>query len=51
VKQPYWMVIGIAMLLDREEFGGETYHFVDKTPVELADLILTIRSSTSFTTY
>lgn len=28
----------------REEFGRETYHFVDKDPVELADLILTIRS-------
>ncbi len=32
------------VLNNREEFGGETYHFVDKTPVELADLILTIRS-------
>ncbi|NOX79553.1 MAG: SDR family oxidoreductase [Deltaproteobacteria bacterium] len=29
---------------NREEFSGETYHFVDKEPVELADLILTIRS-------
>jgi hypothetical protein len=32
------------VLQNREEFGGETYHFVDKNPVELADLILTIRS-------
>jgi len=32
------------ILQNREEFGGETYHFVDKNPVELADLILTIRS-------
>ncbi len=28
----------------RDEFSGGTYHFVDKDPVELADLILTIRS-------
>ena len=28
----------------REEFSRETYHFVDKDPVEMADLILTIRS-------
>jgi nucleoside-diphosphate-sugar epimerase len=28
----------------REEFTGETYHFVDKDPVDMADLILTIRS-------
>ena len=28
----------------REEFTGETYHFVDKDPVNMADLILTIRS-------
>ena len=32
------------MLDHREEFGGQTYHFVDREPVELADLILTIRS-------
>lgn len=32
------------ILKNREEFSGGTYHFVDKTPVELADLILTIRS-------
>ena len=28
----------------REEFSGETYHFVDKKPVELDDLILTLKS-------
>jgi nucleoside-diphosphate-sugar epimerase len=28
----------------REEFSRETYHFVDRDPVEMADLILTIRS-------
>lgn len=28
----------------REEFSGETYHFVDPIPVELDDLILTIKS-------
>jgi len=32
------------MLDNREEFGGNTYHFADKQPVELADLILRIRS-------
>ena len=32
------------VLLNRREFSGETYHFVDKEPVELADLILTIKS-------
>jgi nucleoside-diphosphate-sugar epimerase len=32
------------ILNNRKEFSGQTYHFVDKTPVELADLILTIRS-------
>ena len=30
--------------MNRDEFRGQTYHFVDKHPVELADLILTIRS-------
>jgi hypothetical protein len=30
--------------LNRQEFSGETYHFVDKEPVELANLILTIKS-------
>jgi GlcNAc-P-P-Und epimerase len=40
-KIPYF----VHHVLDhREEFGRETYHFVDKDPVELADLILTIRS-------
>ena len=32
------------MLENRQEFSGATYHFVDKTPVELDQLILTIRS-------
>jgi len=40
-KFPYFIH---HLLMNREEFGGETYHFVDKRPVELADLILTIRS-------
>ena len=31
------------ILQNREEFSGKTYHFVDKDPVELADLILTIK--------
>jgi len=40
-KFPYFIH---HILMNRKEFGGETYHFVDKNPVELADLILTIRS-------
>ncbi len=32
------------MLENRQEFSGETYHFVDREPVELADLILKIRA-------
>ena len=40
-KFPYFVH---HILYNRKEFGGETYHFVDKNPVELADLILTIRS-------
>jgi len=40
-KFPYFIH---HLLLNREEFSGETYHFVDKRAVELADLILTIRS-------
>ncbi len=32
------------MLDHRKEFGGQTYHFVDREPVELAHLIMTIRS-------
>ncbi|MEE4165139.1 MAG: NAD-dependent epimerase/dehydratase family protein [Desulfocapsaceae bacterium] len=32
------------MLDNREEFGGNTYHFVDREPVELSRLILTIKS-------
>jgi len=40
-KLPYFIH---HVLNNREEFSGETYHFVDKDPVELADLILTLRS-------
>jgi nucleoside-diphosphate-sugar epimerase len=40
-KLPYFVH---HALLNRSEFSGETYHFVDKDPVELADLILTIKS-------
>jgi nucleoside-diphosphate-sugar epimerase len=32
------------MLNNRPEFGGNTYHFVDRDPVELGRLILTIKS-------
>jgi len=32
------------VLDNREEFSQETYHFVDRDPVEMVDLILTIRS-------
>jgi hypothetical protein len=32
------------MLDHREEFSGQTFHFVDPEPVELADLILTIKN-------
>jgi len=32
------------MLDHREEFGGQTYHFVDRESVELADLIMTVKS-------
>lgn len=32
------------MLENRDEFGGNTYHFVDKNPVDLSALILTIKS-------
>lgn len=32
------------MLENRQEFSGKTYHFVDKNPVDLATLILTIKS-------
>jgi len=40
-KIPYF----VHHVLDhREEFTQETYHFVDRDPVEMADLILTIRS-------
>jgi len=40
-KFPYFVH---HVLNNREEFSGETYHFVDRNPVELVDLILTIRS-------
>ena len=40
-KLPYFVH---DVLLNRQEFSGETYHFVDKEPVELANLILTIKS-------
>ncbi|MDJ0852011.1 MAG: NAD-dependent epimerase/dehydratase family protein [Myxococcota bacterium] len=34
----------IAHLLDhRDEFSGETYHFIDPDPVPLAELVLTIK--------
>ena len=40
-KLPYF----VHHVLDhREEFSGETYHFVDPEPVPLDELILTIRS-------
>lgn len=40
-KLPYF----VHHALDhREEFSGHTYHFVDPQPVELDDLILTIKS-------
>jgi len=32
------------ILTRREEFSGQTYHFVDRNPVLLAELILTIRN-------
>ena len=32
------------MLQNREEFSGQTYNFVDPDPVELAQIILTIKS-------
>ncbi len=31
-------------LENRKEFSGQTYHFVDKNPVNLAELILTVKS-------
>ena len=40
-KIPYFVH---HVLDNREEFSGQTYHFVDKEPVDMADLILTIRS-------
>lgn len=44
-KLPYF----IHHILDnREEFKGKTYHFVDRNPVDLATLILTIKSYLNF---
>jgi len=40
-KLPYFIH---HLLRHREEFSRQTYHFIDRDPVELADLILTIRS-------
>jgi len=40
-KLPYFIH---HILNNRDEFSGETYHFVDKNPVELAELILIIKS-------
>jgi len=40
-KLPYFIH---HMLENRVEFSGQTYHFVDKNPVDLATLILTIKS-------
>jgi nucleoside-diphosphate-sugar epimerase len=40
-KVPYFVH---HVLDNRKEFTRQTYHFVDKDPVELADLILTLRS-------
>ncbi len=40
-KLPYFVH---HVLDNREEFSQETYHFVDREPVEMADLILTIKS-------
>ncbi len=46
-KLPYFVH---HVLQNRREFSGETYHFVDKEPVELANLILTIKSYLELTT-
>ncbi|OQX20673.1 MAG: epimerase [Desulfobulbaceae bacterium A2] len=40
-KLPYFVH---HLLNHRREFSQQTYHFVDRDPVEMADLILTIRS-------
>lgn len=40
-KLPYFIH---HMLENRSEFSNKTYHFVDKNPVDLATLILTIKS-------
>ncbi len=46
-KLPYFVH---HMLKHRDEFSGKTYHFVDKDPVELANLILTIKSFLNLST-
>ncbi len=40
-KLPYFIH---HMLENRAEFGNKTFHFVDQNPVDLANLILTIKS-------
>jgi dTDP-4-dehydrorhamnose reductase len=40
-KLPYFIH---HILMNRQEFSGQTYHFVDKEPIELANLILTIKA-------
>lgn len=40
-KLPYFIN---HMLHNRNEFGGQTYNFVDANPVDLASLIITIKS-------
>jgi GlcNAc-P-P-Und epimerase len=40
-KLPYFVH---HVLNHRQEFTGRTYHFVDREPVELVDLILTLKS-------
>ncbi len=40
-KLPYFVH---HLLSNREEFSGETFHFVDPSPVSLSQLILTIKS-------
>ncbi len=40
-KLPYFIH---HILNNREEFSGKTYHFVDRDPVELSKLILSIKS-------
>lgn len=39
-KLPYFVY---HILQNREEFSGQAYHFIDPQPVELAELVLTIK--------